>query len=316
MTIKSTKQEIIDVTGQISEIRKNSVLVLYLKEIRQTELMELHDLLKTKAFTELDIVLQTPGGDIDVAFLIVKLLRKCAHQVNVIVPRYAKSAGTLICLGADNILLTTMSELGPLDTQIYEALDGGMSGYVSALNGFKALEQVQLHTLETLDIATKLILSRSRMKTTEAIHLAAEFSGQTSGTLYSKLNPTKIGEYARALEIGERYGILVLTRYMGWPKDRAEVVVKTLVKQYPSHGFVIDLEELTDLGLPAKEVGSDIMDMTSDLGKHLLDKSNNSIIELIEYNKKSNAPSAGVSTNNKRKYRKQSKKHARKEVPA
>ncbi|MBZ0155389.1 MAG: hypothetical protein K8I29_04135 [Alphaproteobacteria bacterium] len=280
--MKNNRNEIVDITKRIVAARGVPALVLDLKTIRQTELNSVHETLLGKSFDELDVVLQTPGGDIDAAFLIVKILRKQARKVNILVPRFAKSAGTLICLGADAILLTDLSELGPLDTQIYEEVDGGMSGYVSALNGFKALEQVQLHTIETLDIATKLILSRSRMKITEAIHLATEFSGQTSGTLYSMLNPSKIGEYARALEIGEHYGILILTRYMGWPREKAEATVKQLVKQYPSHGFVIDLEELCLLGLPAKEVDAALMDSVSALRKQLLLKSSNSLIELIE----------------------------------
>ena len=157
--------------------------------------------------------MQTPGGDIDAAFNTVKLLRHSSEIVNILVPLFSKSAGTLICLGADKLILTTLSELGPLDTQIREQQEDGPPIYRSALNGFKALEQVQLHTLETMDIATKLILTRSGMKISEAIKLATGFSGNTSGTLYQQLDPKKIGEYARALEIGERYGVTILTRY-------------------------------------------------------------------------------------------------------
>jgi len=275
------KQEIITNVKEIIRNRKNPVLLLDLKEIRKPDLLIIHDLICKKNFESLDVILQTPGGDIDAAFLIIKVLRKKAKQVNIIVPLYAKSAGTLMCLGADQILLTELSELGPLDTQIFEQQEGGQSGYTSALNGFKALEQVQLHTIETLDIATKLILARSRMKISEAIHLAAEFSGQTSGTLYSKLNPYKIGEYARALEIGEQYGITLLNRYRGWAREKAEKTVKTLVKQYPSHGFIIDLEELVSLGLPAIKINGNLTDTIINLRKKLLE-TQQTIIELIE----------------------------------
>ena len=41
------------------------------------------------------MVLHTPGGHIESAYKIVKLLRKHAKKVNIIVPFYAKSAGTL-----------------------------------------------------------------------------------------------------------------------------------------------------------------------------------------------------------------------------
>lgn len=280
--MRANRQDIIDITKTIVAERGNPALLLDLKEIRQTELNTFYEALQDRTFETLDVILQTPGGDIDAAFLMTKILRKKAKRVNIIVPRFAKSAGTLVCLGADAILLTELSELGPLDTQIFEEVDGGISVYVSALNGFKALEQVQLHTMETLETATKLILSRSRMKVVDALHLATEFAGRTSGTLYSMMNPNKIGEYARALEIGEQYGIRILTRHMGWPRDKAEQTIKRLVKQYPSHGFVIDAEELSLLGLPVQEVDAGLAESIIALRKFLLVKSGSSLIELVD----------------------------------
>ncbi len=64
-------------------------------------------------------------------------------------PWIAKSAGTLICLGADEILMPELSELGPLDSQITEEHEDDRSKTNSALNGFNALEQIQEHTIET-----------------------------------------------------------------------------------------------------------------------------------------------------------------------
>ncbi|NCD00685.1 hypothetical protein EOL94_01165 [bacterium] len=270
-----------EIIKKIQEIRNNPVLLLNLKEIQKDSALKVHKIFCKKKFEELDIILQTPGGDIDASFLITKILRNRAKKINIIVPLYAKSAGTLMCMGADEIILTDLSELGPLDTQIFEQKDGGQVRYTSALNGFKALEQTQMHAVETMDVATKLILARSRMKIFEAIQLAIEFSAQTSGKLYSNLNPEKIGEYARALEIGEKYGIIILTRYMGWPNELAENTVRTLVKQYPSHGFIIDFEELSALKLPAKKVGDDILDSVLDIRENLL-KIDQNIIELFE----------------------------------
>lgn len=287
--MKDLKETIISYCKEIVKIRKNPLLLLDLKEVVNQDLLEFHHILLEKKYNELDVVLQTPGGDIDAAFQFTKLLRNCAKTVNIIVPLYAKSAGTLMCLGADKLLLTCLSELGPLDTQIRETQEGSAPIYNSALNGFKALEQVQQHTLETLDIATKLILSRSGLKMSEAIHLATEFAGQTSGTLYTQLNPHKIGEYARALEIGEKYGIMILTRYMGWAKDKAEFVIRTLVKQYPSHGFIIDIAELNKLGLPAEETTPELTKILCHIRINLL-KTKNTVIELID--KKPETPAA------------------------
>lgn len=285
--MKDTKREEIRTwLKKIVGSRGNPILLLDLKEVSKGALLAVHELINNRKFETLDVVLQTPGGNIDAAFLIAKILREKTINLNIIVPLYAKSAGTLICLIADQILLSELSELGPLDTQIFEQQDGGQGGYTSALNGFKAMEQVQAHAVETLDVVIKLLLSRSPMKLTEAVHLATEFSGQTSGTLYSKLNPYKIGEYARALEVGEQYGILILTRYCGWEQEEAKKIITTLVKQYPSHGFIIDLEELTNLNLPAKKIDEKLTLEMNGLRKSLL-SSTDTIIELIDIEKSS-----------------------------
>ncbi len=276
----STSIEIIKASQEIANKRKNSLLLLDLEEIDPSVMLIVQNIINGKKFKTLDVILQTPGGDIGASFQLTKLLRNKADNINIIVPLFAKSAGTLICLGADKILMTDLSELGPLDSQIEESSEDGRHR-ASALNRFKALEQIQKHTMSTLDVAAKLIISRSGMKISEAIHLASEFTGHTSGTLYSQLNPKKIGESARALEIGERYGITVLTRYMGWSKDNAKSLVNKLVKKYPSHDYVIDLEELIELNLPAEELKGEVAQIACELRLNLL-STTKSTIKLVE----------------------------------
>lgn len=69
---------------------------------------------------DLDILLHTPGGDMDAAEKIIAMIRKKVGQgsLRVIVPDFAKSAGTLIAIGADKIVMSDSSELGPIDPQI------------------------------------------------------------------------------------------------------------------------------------------------------------------------------------------------------
>ena len=283
-------ENILEVLKKIQEKRKNPILFLQLETIDIASLLKTHKLLHRKAFNTLDVILNTPGGDIDAAFQYTKILRKKSKKINILVPLFSKSAGTLMCLCGDKIFLTDLSELGPLDTQIQESQEGDVPSYSSALNGFKALEQVQRHSLETLDIAAKLIYNRSKLKMSEAVHLAIEFSGQTVGTLYGKLNPLKIGEYARALEIGEKYGIMILTDYMNWDFKRAQDTIKKLVYDYPSHAFVIDFKELQSIGLPAEEVGTDIEEHMFELRDVIINviKSRNTIIHLIEQENREN----------------------------
>jgi len=75
----------------------------------------------------LDLLLHTPGGDMDAAEKLITMVRNVvgAATLRVIVPDFAKSAGTLMALGADAIVMSDSSELGPIDPQITLADESG-----------------------------------------------------------------------------------------------------------------------------------------------------------------------------------------------
>lgn len=65
-----------------------------------------------------DLLIETNGGYTDATEKLVALLRACAPDLRVIVPRRAKSNGTLVALAANAILMGPISELGPIDPNI------------------------------------------------------------------------------------------------------------------------------------------------------------------------------------------------------
>jgi len=273
----------------LADIRKRPLLLLNMADVNPLSPILVAKELRNKKITELDVVLHTPGGHIESAYKIVKLLRKHADKVNIVVPAYAKSAGTLICLSGETLVLTTVSELGPLDVQLREHQEGDVDTYKSALNGYKALGQIQAHAVENMDAAVALILHRTRengMMLKDVIRLAIEFSGSTSGCLYSQLHPKTIAENARALDVGKQYGMRILERYMGWSKEKANPVVHQLVYEYPSHEFVIDREELSELGFDVESPMGDLETILENLGVILLKKeipSNAQEIKLFDF---------------------------------
>lgn len=76
----------------------------------------------------LDLLLHTPGGDPTAAERIVNTCRSHAKSFHVVVVRTAMSAGTLVAMGADAILMTETAELGPIDPQmiVTSGADQGM----------------------------------------------------------------------------------------------------------------------------------------------------------------------------------------------
>lgn len=67
---------------------------------------------------ELDLILSSPGGQAQAAEQIVEYLRTQFDYIRCFVPMQAKSAGTMIALGCDEIVVGNHSELGPIDPQI------------------------------------------------------------------------------------------------------------------------------------------------------------------------------------------------------
>ena len=64
------------------------------------------------------LILHTPGGMAEAAQTIVDYLRSKFTDIHVLVPTYAMSAGTMIALGCNRIIMGRQSQLGPTDPQL------------------------------------------------------------------------------------------------------------------------------------------------------------------------------------------------------
>lgn len=69
--------------------------------------------------TGLTLVLHTPGGDIGGAQALMSYLHTKFELIEVVVPTFAMSAGTMMALGSHNIVMGRQSQLGPIDAQIF-----------------------------------------------------------------------------------------------------------------------------------------------------------------------------------------------------
>ncbi len=87
--------------------------------IDNTEVI-LQEIRDTPAGTRIDFIIHCPGGMVLPAEQIALALKSRKGGVSAIVPYYAMSGATLVCLAADEILMEPYSVLGPLDPQIGE----------------------------------------------------------------------------------------------------------------------------------------------------------------------------------------------------
>lgn len=86
--------------------------------IEYTDILAVQDQLENMSGDAIDVILETPGGLGEIVEDIVKLIRGKYTKVGMIIPGYAKSAGTIFAMAGDEILMGKGSALGPIDGQL------------------------------------------------------------------------------------------------------------------------------------------------------------------------------------------------------
>ncbi len=113
--------------GIISKLRGDRDILVYaadlnkrtdLISINYSDLLPISDQLSNLTGKKIDLIIETPGGSGEVAEDIVKLLHDKYDDVGIIIPGWAKSAGTIIAMSGNEILMGSISALGPIDAQL------------------------------------------------------------------------------------------------------------------------------------------------------------------------------------------------------
>lgn len=133
---------------RISELRGGRDVLVYASDLGKgqapvsiiyADLLPINDQFANLKGERLDFILETPGGSGEVAEDIVRAIRSRYEDVAVIVPGWAKSAGTIIAMSADEILMDATSGLGPIDAQIL--WQGKVFSAGALLAGFKKIKE-------------------------------------------------------------------------------------------------------------------------------------------------------------------------------
>ncbi len=119
------------------------------------------------------VILDTPGGLVEVVQRIVKTLRHFYDVVHFLVPERAMSAGTVLVMSGDAIYMDYFSCLGPIDPQIQR--DGRGVPALSYLRQYQRLVEKSSSGTE-LTVAELSLLSKLDLAELHQIELAAELS--------------------------------------------------------------------------------------------------------------------------------------------
>ena len=199
-----------------------------------------------KASVRPNIVLfiMTGGGSPDVAYRIARALQRRVGDkgiFTVVVTTYCKSAGTLIAVGGDELAISDRGELGPLDIQLLKKDE--LDEYASGLTPLHALATLRSETFKAYQDYFLEIRETSgqQISTASAAQIATRLASECFSTIYQQIDPLRLGENERAMDITYRYGSRL---------DRGnlqEGALQVLVADYPSHSYVIDREEAAEL---------------------------------------------------------------------
>ena len=118
----------------------------------------------------ISLYLYTRGGDTSASWNIINLLRMYCDELQVIVPHKAHSAGTIISLGANEIVMTKQATLSPIDPSITTPLNPMIPGTneyypisVEAVRGYLDFAK------EELKEAGDEVLSQIFLKLTDSV---------------------------------------------------------------------------------------------------------------------------------------------------
>lgn len=243
-------EEIKQIVSKLGEIRKVPQFI-YLDSIGLKGSYTLRkELLKfrheKRDAQEIDFILNSGGGSAHDAYRIIKLLRNHFATVNVVVPYWAKSAATLLALGAHRVILDDMGELGPLDVQIHKMREDSPDfAKESALTDEHSLKIIEtrsralFHSMfEGTYANAKIPIHRN-----ELAELLFSYISKFYEPLLAQINPFKLGDNKRKLDIAEHYARRILGMFnQNIPEDKKNYLIDYLVNGCPDHEYVIDYE--------------------------------------------------------------------------
>ncbi len=180
------------------------------------------------------VFLCTLGGDPDVAYIVARKFKRAYKTFSLYVSGFCKSAGTLIALGANEIVLGSKGELGPLDVQVPK--EDSLFSRASGLDSGKSIGSLQKRAYDDFEDMFLQVLIRSGgvFSTQTAARIATDLVVGLLAPIARQIDPLKFGENQRALDVARKYG-----RQLG----ASRISIDRLVDDYPSHSHVIDYEE-------------------------------------------------------------------------
>lgn len=285
------KQDRIPLYQEI-ESKRNSKLLVYYTSTRQGLETQIAQDVLPKFSNQLDSIgdtrkitlfLYTNGGNTLAAWSLVNLIRSFCKELEVIIPSNCFSSGTLICLGANKLIMTKQAALGPIDPSI----NGPLNPMIPGIQNPEAKVPVSVEYVNAyIEMAKKDFGITDQKNLTEImLHLSEKIHPLILGQVYK--SKSQIQMIARNL-----------MKYQKINKEKTDTIIKFLCSESGSHDYSIRREEaINNLGFnvekPTMELYSIIKRIHDDISAEL--ELENPYNPLIIINNANNASNSNIS---------------------
>ena len=201
------------------------------------------DLLETIGPTNrISLVLHTNGGETLAAWRLVNLVRMFCEDLEVLVPLKALSAGTLISIGADRVVMTKQAALGPIDPSVNNPLNP----QATIENQLKQVPVSVESVRGYLDAARKELNIKSEAALSTVLVNLTNF-----------IHPLVLGEIFRSRE-QIRFLAEKLLRGQVQDDEKVKSIIDFLCADSGSHDYTINRREAADLGLSIEKPSDEL----------------------------------------------------------
>lgn len=182
---------------------------------------------------KLDVMLYTSGGQTLAAWGLANLVREYCDELRVLVPHRALSAGTLFTLAADEIVMSRLGQLSPIDPSLTSPL--GPQVQVPSMPG-----QGQVVPISVEDVMGFLDLATKGAELKEERSILAVFD-----RLATQVHPLALGAVYRSRQQIVTLAERLLTFHMKAEdqKEDRDRIVNRLTRELGSHDYLIGRTE-------------------------------------------------------------------------
>jgi hypothetical protein len=210
----------------------------------------------------LDVLIHSPGGNLTACYMVARLLARFTNKWEALVPEIAGSGATLICLGSSNIVMSEISQLGPLDPQVASKKREKFfaTERQSPLEAFEALRYLREFAVASLDALMEVLIDK-RIAPQKALETATAIAADLVKPVLEKIDPYDLGAFSLDNKLAISYCQEVARPSDLNKKTQRKAFYKSLVQDYPVHEFAIDLAEAQAIKFAVTEAPIDLDDL-------------------------------------------------------